>query len=77
MKISTFPLNTLPIGVFLANFWKIYHLIYFFAKNVKPILIKDFQREWGQRSTRYKITFLTISKKKGVLVYPEVRWGGM
>ncbi len=38
------------------------------AKNVKPILIKDFQREWGQRSTRYKITFLTISKKKGSTV---------
>ena len=37
------------------------------AKNVKPILIKDFQREWGQRSTRYKITFLTISKKKVLL----------
>jgi len=35
------------------------------AKNVKPILIKNFQREWGQRSTRYKITFLTISQKKG------------
>jgi len=35
------------------------------AKNVKPILIKNFQREWGQRSTRYKITFLTISKKVG------------
>lgn len=35
------------------------------AMNVKPLLIKNFQREWGHRSSRYKITFLTISRKIG------------
>ena len=35
------------------------------AINIKPILIKNFQREWGQRSQRYKITFLTVSRKIG------------
>ena len=35
------------------------------AINIKPILIKNFQREWGQRSQRYKITFLTVTKKIG------------
>jgi hypothetical protein len=35
------------------------------AINVKPIFIKNFQREWGQRSQRYKITFLTVSRKIG------------
>ena len=35
------------------------------AKNVKPIMIKNFERTWGQRSSRYKITFLTIKKKEG------------
>jgi len=35
------------------------------AKNVKPLMVKNFERTWGQRSTRYKITFLTIKKKEG------------
>ena len=31
---------------------------------VKPVLIKDFKRTWGQNGGIYKITFLTILKKK-------------
>ena len=31
---------------------------------VKPILIKGFERTWGQNGGIYKITFLTIIKKK-------------
>ena len=31
---------------------------------VKPILIKNFERTWGQNGGIYKITFLTIFKKK-------------
>ena len=38
------------------------------AKNVKPIIVKDFKREWGHRSNRYKITFLTVSKKKNAQI---------
>ena len=35
------------------------------ARNVKPLMVKNFERTWGQRSARYKITFLTIKKKEG------------
>ena len=38
------------------------------AINVKPLIINNFQREWGQRSSRYNITFLTISRKLGSTV---------
>ena len=31
---------------------------------VKPILIKGFERTWGLNGGMYKITFLTIIKKK-------------
>ncbi|MBL60561.1 MAG: gamma-glutamylcyclotransferase [Candidatus Pelagibacter sp.] len=35
------------------------------AKKVKPLIIKNFKREWGQRSEFYKITFLTLSEHAG------------
>ena len=35
------------------------------ALDAKPILIKNFERTWGQQGGIYKITFLTIYEKKG------------
>ncbi len=35
---------------------------------VKPILIKNFERTWGQNGGMYKITFLTIVKKENSIV---------